>query len=467
MSGANVSPNRSVNRKLRLAFFSPFSPQRTGITDYSEDLLPYLAEIADVTLVAGPYRPSGPVVQNFRVIQSHEFLSASSEFDIPIYQIGNTVEHHGYMLDCLEREPGIVVLHDYCLNYLILNTTLLAGDVKALQIALDPVYGDRKNSLARRLLLGVQDPFALCFAGKIVSDSRAVIVHSQYVKELLQRDFSDKRVQVIPMGVPLELPRATRTELKTKYGFRQDDFVVASINSPAYNKRLSLVLEAIRSIRDRCNKLRLVILSGKHFDDQTSKLLGDPALRDIVTVPGWLAADSYAEFIHLSDVVVDMRYPSGAETSASLSRGLAFGKPAIVSAQGTFLELPDSLCIKVSVGEGEVNRLAAALMELSSNAERRNAMANAAREYAFANLRLDQAARQYVNLAKEVIDGNLSAAKSDAVQKPKALERIAVSTIYKASRTVGFLRTYGFSETLERIRTEFAQRRQSRLNPDA
>ena len=35
---------------MLLAYFSPLNPQPSGISDYSEELLPQLAEGADITL---------------------------------------------------------------------------------------------------------------------------------------------------------------------------------------------------------------------------------------------------------------------------------------------------------------------------------------------------------------------------------------------------------------------------------
>ena len=37
-----------MSERLRLAFFAPLPPQRTGIADYSAALLPYLAQHAAV-----------------------------------------------------------------------------------------------------------------------------------------------------------------------------------------------------------------------------------------------------------------------------------------------------------------------------------------------------------------------------------------------------------------------------------
>lgn len=253
------------SKKPRLAHFSPLSPQRSGIADYSEELLPHLAALASITLVVGPYQPTGSVASLLPIVTTNEFLNTVSSFDLPIYQIGSSVLDHGYVMDCLKRAPGIVVLHDYCLHYLMLALTLFRGDLQSLKSALAVTYGSRAASLAMRLRCGIQDPFSLSFAGQLALRSRAIVVHSHYAEQLVRKDFPGRRVQM-RMGIPVKLPDLSRLELRAKYGFREEDFIVASINSPAYNKRLSLVLEAICLVRARCQQVRLVILSGKRFD---------------------------------------------------------------------------------------------------------------------------------------------------------------------------------------------------------
>ena len=40
---------------MRLAFFSPFNPLKTGVADYSEELLPFLSEHCEIDLVVDGY----------------------------------------------------------------------------------------------------------------------------------------------------------------------------------------------------------------------------------------------------------------------------------------------------------------------------------------------------------------------------------------------------------------------------
>ena len=42
---------------MKLAYFSPLGPQRSGISDYSEELLPHLAAGAEITLFVDGFHP--------------------------------------------------------------------------------------------------------------------------------------------------------------------------------------------------------------------------------------------------------------------------------------------------------------------------------------------------------------------------------------------------------------------------
>ena len=69
---------------MRIAYWSPFAPQATGIADYSEELLPYLAEEADITLFVDGYEPTNPVIRDqFPWHMAHEFEEVAARVEGP------------------------------------------------------------------------------------------------------------------------------------------------------------------------------------------------------------------------------------------------------------------------------------------------------------------------------------------------------------------------------------------------
>src|SRR5262249_49501390 len=120
--GAAGSPAAHLERRdrplvgVRVAYYSPLPPDRSGIADYSALLLPALARRIDVDVV----RRGSRWFQRPR--RFHR------EADIDLYHVGNDPAAHGWIVEALRRRPGIVVLHDFVLHHLVAGMTLGRGD---------------------------------------------------------------------------------------------------------------------------------------------------------------------------------------------------------------------------------------------------------------------------------------------------------------------------------------------------
>ncbi len=65
------------------------------------------------------------------------------------------------------------------------------------------------------------------------------------------------------------------------------------------------------------------------------------------------------------DVAVNLRHPTGGETSASFMRLLAFGRPTIVNQTGAFTEVPEGACLQLPLDGFEESTLVAYLRALA------------------------------------------------------------------------------------------------------
>src|SRR3984893_9393732 len=95
---------------MRVAFFSPLPPCRSGIADYSQALLDSLRKRAHVEVFSDERRAFQP-----------------REFDIALYQIGNN-PHHTFVYERALAYPGVVVMHESNLHHLIADMTIKRGD---------------------------------------------------------------------------------------------------------------------------------------------------------------------------------------------------------------------------------------------------------------------------------------------------------------------------------------------------
>ncbi|MEO5575568.1 MAG: hypothetical protein ABIR67_10595, partial [Gaiellaceae bacterium] len=91
---------------MKVAYYSPMPPERSGIADYSAHLVLAFRERVDVQVVRrGRTRPARGT-------------------DLSLYHVGNNPDAHGWIVEALRRRPGVVVLHDFVLHHLVAGLTI-------------------------------------------------------------------------------------------------------------------------------------------------------------------------------------------------------------------------------------------------------------------------------------------------------------------------------------------------------
>src|SRR5215207_2119257 len=116
---------------MRIAYFSPLPPMKSGIADYSAELLPELAGHCEVELIVDEgLRPDPGLAGRFPV-HGHRALPGLLErgrFDAVVYHLGNNRDYHASIYRSLLEHPGILVLHELVIHHLVRDLTLYAGD---------------------------------------------------------------------------------------------------------------------------------------------------------------------------------------------------------------------------------------------------------------------------------------------------------------------------------------------------
>src|SRR5580693_4813483 len=95
---------------MKVAFFSPLPPAKSGIADYSAAVLEHLPRLADVETFAAAPAAFDP-----------------KRFDIAVYQLGNN-PFHTFAYEAAMAHPGVVVLHEANLHHLIADLTIRRND---------------------------------------------------------------------------------------------------------------------------------------------------------------------------------------------------------------------------------------------------------------------------------------------------------------------------------------------------
>ena len=126
------------------------------------------------------------------------------------------------------------------------------------------------------------------------------------------------------------------------------------------------------------------------------KIIKEEKLENFVTITGFTEKNEFNKYYKITDICVNLRYPSSGETSGTIIKSLAYGIPTITSNYAQYKEYPDHCCWKVDLEDYEVELLTEYLHELISNQKLRDQMSKNALRYAEDVMPLEKTAKQYM-----------------------------------------------------------------------
>jgi glycosyltransferase involved in cell wall biosynthesis len=389
---------------LNLDYVSPLPPVRSGIADYSTDLLPHLAALADVRLIRLPELPVAPEIE--RAWPMAEAGETGSGGRLPLYQMGNNRYHAG-VLDLAMRIPGVLTLHDVVLHHLLLDVTLGLETPESFwdykeRLTRDHGWIGEAAALAKRWNAWGNAPiFELPAHRTLLRRQRGVLVHSEWAAAFLAEEDLGVRVRAIPMGIPLppEADEAAGLALRTRFGLPANEPVLGAFGFQTPIKRTESAVRALAAPGLERVHLLIVGQAAPVMDLEGEARRAGVAER--VHIMGFVSFEDFAAAIAASDLCLNLRYPTAGETSASLLRVLAAGRPAIVSDFAQFADLPPEIAPRVPLGDEEPEALAALLRELLAEPARLRARGKAAREHVRARHDPARAAREVVAACEE------------------------------------------------------------------
>lgn len=391
----------------RIAYCSPVNPVATGISDYSEELLPYLGQYADVTLfVEHGMEPTNPQLRQHLAVHSLDQLPAlhrRHSFDGIVYHIGNSPAHAA-IYDTLQRIPGVVVLHEWMLHHFMLWYAVeRRKDVGGYLNAMRQRYGAEGERVARRMSRGqlLDAAFRFPLVEEVIGYANGLIGHSHYVVKQAKLLRPTLPTAVVPMGVPLPrhipIPQA-RMEL----GLPLDVPIWASFGHINPYKRMESALRAFRRFRAEQTTARYILVGSVSPSYDLHALVRRLGLADAVDVTGYMPRADFERFVAAADLCLNLRAPTAGETSASLLRLLGAGRPTLVSAIDAFAELPDDVCAKVDVDASEEALILAYARLLHSQPALAAHLGENARQFVAREHTLERAAQSYIDFLSSV-----------------------------------------------------------------
>lgn len=346
---------------MRIAHVATLPPARSGIADYAARIADALAEQHEVIPIEDPASTEVP------------------EDAKPLYQIGNNALHASAYRAALER-PGVVVLHDATLHHMLLGEL----DEDSYMQQFGEQYGVRKSGLAGQLWAerggAMQDPryFDYGLTGALVRAARAVIVHNPEAAHRA-RQAGARQVYEVPHFVepaPVSPTDAERSKVRTQLGVADNEVLFGVFGYLRPAKRVASIVHALTGLD---GPWRLLICGDSASPQAQIAQQSLPAER-VVTRP-YLADDEWWPIAAATDVCLNLRYPSAAETSGIALRMMSLGIPNVVTRGREWARFPEGALIEVDSGESELPLLREFLELLSDRAEMRSSVGAIAREH--------------------------------------------------------------------------------------
>jgi glycosyltransferase involved in cell wall biosynthesis len=391
----------SKNRPLNLAFFSPLPPAKTGIVDYSLELLPYLAEQAQVTVfITGPTIVPAQLIGSVNILSTRVYPERRWQYDMSLYQMGNDGQNHEAIYRLALKYPGIVVFHDLTLHQFIADATIGQNDHASYAQEFGYASGSKGYDQAWDIRLGLEQKpeYELMLNNRLMDRSLGLIVHSEFAARKLRNYRSDRPIQVVPKPQSFVKGRSRRVKL----GIEPKTVVFASVGGES-RQFLDKALAAFSRLLKVNPDVFYLIVGGGPSEFKLNRLIHRNPIRKAIKHTGHIdSQQDFSDLLATSDVVLDLRDPIHGETSGSAMGAMAAGKPLIVFDYGWYKELPDDVCLKVDPADSE--SLFQAMLTLASDEEKRVTMGLAARNYIGDRHQPRHSAKTYSSFIRAVIN---------------------------------------------------------------
>lgn len=326
---------------MKLNWHAPAPPTRSGIADFTAAVLPALMDRFTVELwtdrVNGQERVSGAPVRYAARDDIHEWDIET----IDIYNMGNNFQYHRNIFDRSLDRPGIVLMHDTTLiDFFLAHRAESGADA--------PSGGLYEHNVAAAL--------DACRSGASIPepDLRRPLMRAVLKGALCGVAFTSSSFEHIKADASCP---AYRADLPLKgsvpAGGAPDDTVPGRLvlfGILGRNRRIPEILRAIAS-HPRRDELTLHVYGT--YDDPAGleALIRTFDLSRRVVVHGYVPDDVLDEAIRSAALVLNLRFPSMGEASASQLRAWSLGKATVVTPVGWYAELPPDAVLSAPLSD--------------------------------------------------------------------------------------------------------------------
>ncbi|MBA3738212.1 MAG: glycosyltransferase, partial [Actinobacteria bacterium] len=228
---------------------------------------------------------------------------------------------------------------------------------------------------------------------------------------------------VVEDGASMRRAEPRARELRAPLEARGARTIVVAPGDINEAKCLPALIEAIATLPD---DVHAVLVGRRIPGTDIEAVIADRAVGDRVTVHHDVSDEDFRAWLVAADIAVDLRFPHRGEVSGSLAMAMVAGMPTLVSATGTYLDIPEGLVVRVAPGPADPAELATRIGELRDDPLRRTRIGDAARAHMAARRGSEATARGYERAILETRDIVLDPARAVLARWARNLAAVGV-----------------------------------------
>ncbi|MFO8183567.1 MAG: glycosyltransferase family 4 protein [Candidatus Aegiribacteria sp.] len=354
--------------RTEVLLVTPLPPMRTGLATYAERVLKHTSERIRWVVAS----PPGGEPNSVPGIARHIPLDRLDHSEVPavrVFQLGNS-PHCFPIAQALYSMGGTALFHETVLHHMLRDGYLRRGRMDDYRRELRFCYGPAAEAVEKKLsgtASSSEEYDALLkeypLVGRSVNSSTSAMCLNDYAAAGISDSYPPGAVMTL--GHPLSpLPELRKMEKPFRV-------CLGMVGSYHPGRNLEQVMRAMEKVREREPDAGLLLIGGGYPDE----------LPPWTVRTGRLEEALYQSWIRTLDLVLDLRHPTCGETSGSLLEAMRAGVPPVVSASGSFLNMPSDAVIRVPP-DNMVQGVPAAVNAVLRNDRLREGLSLAARMYA-------------------------------------------------------------------------------------
>ncbi len=324
---------------MKLNWFSPLTPAKSGIAEYTSQIIFILTKYAEVVLWTDQVEWDSNLekcvtVRHYK-LDDIPWLEIN-QADLNIYNIGNNPDFHHVIWQLSCKCPGLVVLHDFKLQDFFAGIYLGKQNNKDIYISkMKRYYGYQGQKAAEKFLNGdlttnyMAEYYPLTYLG--LDNAVGVVTHTIDAFRTLKQE-NRWFVGYVP------LPYSSEEKPKIDARQKTIPYRLIMFGYIGDNRGLDFVLKALSTLKEK-DKFCLDIYGHVCNESYILNYIKELGIDNLVTLHhGFVEEAKLEAALANADLAINLRYPTMGEASLSQLRIWSHGLPTLVTQVGWYAE---------------------------------------------------------------------------------------------------------------------------------